>query len=257
MANHPNYDFSNQVIFITGASSGIGRATALSFGRSKAKVMLADVNTDAGVMLAKTIKEAGGQAAFIKCDVSQEDEVRRAIAETVEVFGRIDCAFNNAGIEGQAGSTAECSTENWNAVMQTNLNGVWYCMKYQIKEMLKQKGGSIINCSSIAGLVGFPGSPAYVAAKHGVLGLTKTAALEYAKANIRVNAICPGVIETPMIDRFTHGEDGSLQTLQAAEPIGRLGQAEEIAQAALWLSSSASSFVTGHPLVIDGGWVAQ
>lgn len=257
MSTAPVYNFSKQVVFITGASSGIGRATALKFGEAQAQVMLADVNSQAGIALAKTIRDKGGKAAFVKCDVSNEDEVKRAIAETIDVFGRIDCAFNNAGIEGQVGTTAECSKENWNQVLQTNLTGIWFCMKYQIVEMLKQKSGTIINCSSIAGLIGFPGSPAYVASKHGVLGLTKTAALEYAKSNIRINAVCPGVIETPMIERFSHGEQALLNQLKVAEPIGRMGKAEEIADSVLWLASSASSFVTGHTLTVDGGWVAQ
>lgn len=253
----PVYDFSKKVIFITGASSGIGKATALSFGRAKATIMIADINAEAGMKLVQTIKEFGGKVGFVKCDVSKEEEVKSAIAETVDAFGRIDCAFNNAGIEGQMAYTDQCSSENWDSVIRTNLNSVWHCMKYQIKEMLKQKSGSIINCSSIAGLVGFVGSPAYVASKHGILGLTKTAALEYGKSGIRVNAICPGVIETPMIDRFTHGEEKALKQLKDAEPIGRLGHSEEIAEAVLWLSSDASLFLTGHPLVVDGGWVAQ
>ncbi len=257
MSKLPQYDFSEQVIFITGASSGIGRATALKFANAKAKIVLIDLNADAGLALAKSIRDLGTHAAFIKCDVSKEQNVKMAIAETIEVFGQIDCAFNNAGIEGEAALTADCTTENWNHVIQTNLTGAWLCMKYQIAEMLKKKSGTIINCSSIAGLIGFQTSPAYVAAKHGLLGLTKTAALEYAQSNIRINAICPGVIETPMIDRFTHGNNDAVQQLKKSEPIGRLGQPDEIADAVLWLSSPASSFVTGHSLVIDGGWVAQ
>lgn len=257
MSNFSHYDFSDQVIFITGASSGIGQATALQFAKAKAKVMLADINSDHGLKVVNQIREQGGHAAFVKCDVSKEQEVKKAITETIEVFGQLDCAFNNAGIEGQSAMTANCSSENWNNVLQTNLTGVWYCMKYQIAEMLKKKSGTIVNCSSIAGLVGFQTSAAYVASKHGLLGLTKTAALEYAPSNIRINAICPGVIQTPMIDRFTRGEEGKLQQLSAGEPIGRVGEASEIAECVLWLSSRASSFVVGHPLVADGGWVAQ
>jgi len=183
--------------------------------------------------------------------------LKRAGDETVKEFGRLDYAFNNAGIEGEQGVTPDCTEENWNKVININLKGVWLCMKYQIPQMLKQGSGSIINCSSIAGLVGFPGIPAYVASKHAVIGLTKTAALEYAKSNIRVNAICPGVIQTPMIERFAHGEAQIKKQLADGEPVGRMGQPEEIASAALWLGSSESSFVTGHSLVVDGGWVAQ
>jgi NAD(P)-dependent dehydrogenase (short-subunit alcohol dehydrogenase family) len=253
----PHFNLSGKTVFITGGSSGIGRATCLAFANAKAKVMIADVNTDAGSMLARTIRDQGGLAEFIKCDVSKESDVKSAIGKTVQTFGGLDYAFNNAGIEGQQNSTPTCTSENWDQVIQTNLSGVWYCMKYEIPEMLKAGGGAIVNCSSIAGLIGFPGIPAYVAAKHGVLGLTKTAALEYAKSNIRINAVCPGVIQTPMIDRFAHGEAQALQQLSAGEPVGRMGRPEEIAAAVLWLCSDASSFVTGHPLVADGGWVAQ
>jgi NAD(P)-dependent dehydrogenase (short-subunit alcohol dehydrogenase family) len=172
-------------------------------------------------------------------------------------WGRIDFAFNNAGIEGTQALTPECSAENWDRVIDVNLRGVWLCLKYQIPEMLKQGRGSIVNCSSIAGLIGFPGIPAYVASKHGVIGLTKTAALEFAKKNIRVNAICPGVIQTPMIDRFVHGEAKIQKQFIDGEPVGRIGTPEEIAAAALWLCSESSSFVTGHSLIVDGGWLAQ
>lgn len=250
-------NLSGKVAFITGASTGIGRATAVAFAKAGASVAVVDTNTDAGLLTAKMVVESGGNSRFFKCDVSQGAEVKKAVDETVKEFGRIDFAFNNAGIEGEQSVTPDCTEENWNKVINVNLKGVWLCMKYQIPQMLKQGGGSIINCSSIAGLVGFPGIPAYVASKHAVIGLTKTAALEYAKSNIRVNAICPGVIQTPMIDRFTHGEAQIKKQLADGEPVGRIGQPEEVAAAALWLGSSASSFVTGHSLVVDGGWVAQ
>jgi NAD(P)-dependent dehydrogenase (short-subunit alcohol dehydrogenase family) len=254
---NPQYDFSSKIVFVTGASTGIGQATALLFARSSARVALVDINEDLGLKTASMIKAAGGQAEFIKCDVSKEQQVQAAIAKTVQIYGGLDIAFNNAGIEGQTSPTAECTAENWHSVIETNLSSVWYCMKYQIPEMLKRGGGSIINCSSIAGLVGFSGIPAYVAAKHGVIGLTKVSALEYAKSRIRINAVCPGVIQTPMIDRFSKGNAQALQQLQAAEPIGRIGQPNEISESVLWLASDASSFVTGHSLVVDGGWVAQ
>lgn len=257
MENFPQYSFEDRTVLITGGSSGIGRATCLAFAKAKAKVMIADINADAGMMMARAIQDQGGRAEFVKFDVSRESDVQNAIEKTVQTFGCLDYAFNNAGVEGTQSPTPDCSSANWDQVIQTNLSGVWYCMKYEIPEMLKNGGGAIVNCSSIAGLIGFPGIPAYVAAKHGVLGLTKTAALEYAKSNIRINAICPGVIQTPMIDRFSHGEAQALKQLSAGEPVGRMGRPEEVASTVLWLCSDASSFVTGHPLVVDGGWVAQ
>jgi NAD(P)-dependent dehydrogenase (short-subunit alcohol dehydrogenase family) len=257
MKNQTIFKFNGEVVFITGASSGIGRATALLFGKSEAKVMIADTNFDLGMQTANLINIAGGNADFIKCDVSKEEDVKLAIEKTVKTFGRLDFAFNNAGIEGQQATCAESTRENWDQVIQVNLSGVWNCMKYELQELLKTGKGSIVNCSSIAGQVGFPGISAYVASKHGVIGLTKTAALEYAKSNIRVNAVCPGVIQTPMIDRFTHGEAKILKTFTDGEPVGRLGTPEEIAESVLWLCSDSSSFVTGHSLIVDGGWIAQ
>lgn len=251
------YQFKDKVAFVTGGSMGIGRATALAFAGSGAKVVVADMDGDAGAQTIQMIEKNGGSGVFIKCNVSNPGEVKAAIEKTVSLYGRLDFAFNNAGIEGQPGSTVDCSEENWQKVIDINLKGVWLCMKYQIPQMVKQGGGSIVNCASIAGVVGFTGSPAYVASKHGVLGLTKTAALEFAKSNVRINAVCPGVIHTPMIDRFTQGKTEAQQQLVAAEPLGRLGQPEEIASAVLWLCTEGAAFVVGHPLVIDGGWVAQ
>lgn len=249
--------FSGKVALVTGASSGIGKATALAFANEGAHVVLADTQTDGGTEVAKQIESSGGKVIFEKCDVSSESAIKTLIKKTIDTFGRLDCAFNNAGIEGTQGITPECTMENWDHVINVNLKGVWLCMKYEIPQMLKQGSGVIVNCSSIAGLVGFPGIPAYVASKHGVVGLTKTAALEFAKSNIRVNAVCPGVIQTPMIDRFVHGEAQIRKQLADNEPIGRVGRPEEVAQATLWLCSSEASFVTGHSLAVDGGWVAQ
>ena len=251
------YDFAGKVALVTGAASGIGRATALAFAKNHAKVVVSDVSDGGGRETVQSIERLGGEALFIKCDVSQSDEVESLMEVTLKNLGRLDFAFNNAGIEGPQSSTAECTEEAWDQVININLKGVWLCMKYQIPIFLKQGYGSIVNCSSIAGLIGFQGVPAYVASKHGILGLTKTAALEYSKKNIRVNAVCPGVIETPMIQRFTRGDTKAHELLVAGEPMGRVGDPGEIAQAVLWLSSPQASFVTGHPLVVDGGWVSQ
>lgn len=250
-----NYQFENKVAFITGASSGIGRATAIAFAREGAKVFVADWNMELGNEVVKSIQGSGGSAFFQKCDVSSESDVKNAVARCVETFGRLDFAFNNAGVEGEAAPTEVCSNENFNKVIDINLKGVWYCMKYQIPHL--QTGSVIVNCSSIAGIVGFSAMPAYVASKHAVLGLTKTAALELAPKGIRVNAISPGVIQTPMIDRFTHGDAAAHKDLISKAPMARAGEPEEIASAALWLCSPGAAFVTGHTLVADGGWVAQ
>lgn len=252
-----SFDFSGQVVLVTGAASGIGRATAVAFAKSQAKVVVSDVSEEGGLETVRQIQKIGGEALFVPCDVSQSAQVQALMKKIIDTFGRLDSAFNNAGIEGPQSSTADYAEEAWDRVIDTNLKGVWLCMKYQIPIFIKQGHGNIVNCSSIAGMIGFQGVPAYVASKHGILGLTKTAALEYSKQNIRVNAVCPGVIETPMIERFTRGDTKAHELLVAGEPMGRVGHPAEIAQAVLWLSSSGASFVTGHPLVVDGGWVAQ
>lgn len=256
MGNSGN-GFKGKVAFVTGASSGIGKSTALAFAREGADVVVADVLTDQGIETAHEIEKIGRKTLFVKCDVSIEAEVKAALNKTIETFGRVDCAFNNAGIEGKVANTSDCTEENWNRVIDVNLKGAWLCMKYEIPQMMKQGGGRIVNCSSIAGLTGFGGIPAYVASKHGIIGLTRAAALEYAKGHIRINVVCPGVIETPMVERFTHGEAQAKKQLIAGEPMGRAGTPEEIAAAVLWLCSDAASFVTGHPMAIDGGWLAQ
>jgi NAD(P)-dependent dehydrogenase (short-subunit alcohol dehydrogenase family) len=244
---------SGKVAFITGASSGIGRATALAFAREGVGVVCADTNVDGGRESAGLIEARGGRALFVGCNVASDRDVRSALGKTIETFGRVDYAFNNAGIEGQQASTVDCTEENWDRVIAIDLKGVWLCMKHEIPLMLKQGGGAIVNCSSVAGLVGFAGIPA----KHGIVGLTRTAALELAKSNIRVNAVCPGVIETPMIERFAHGEAQIRQQLVAGEPVGRLGTPEEVAETVLWLCSDAASFITGQPIAVDGGWISQ
>ncbi len=248
------HTFENKVVIVTGAGSGIGRATAIAFAVEGAKVIVSDVNEESGKNTTEEINNNIGEAFFIKCDVSWEEDVKNLIAKTVEKYGRLDCAFNNAGIEGTLSTTTECTSANWDRTININLKGTWLCMKYEIPEMLKNGKGSIVNCSSIAGLVGFETIPAYVASKHGVIGLTETASLEFAKQNIRVNAVCPGAIHTPMLDRFTNGRE---EAMAAQDPMGRIGTPEEIADSVLWLCSEKASYVTGQAIAIDGGWVAH
>lgn len=246
--------FSEKVVIITGAASGIGRATALAFAQEGAKVVLSDRIEKEGLETLKMIKNKGGEGIFIQCDVSSENDVKNMVAKTLEKYGRLDCAYNNAGIEGTPSSTTECTEENWGRTIDINLKGVWLCMKHEIPAMLATGKGSIVNCSSIAGLVGFETIPAYVASKHGVIGLTETAALEFAKKNIRVNAVCPGAIQTPMLERFTQGEE---ESMASQDPMGRVGQPEEISETVLWLCSEKSSYVTGQAIAVDGGWTAH
>jgi NAD(P)-dependent dehydrogenase (short-subunit alcohol dehydrogenase family) len=248
---------AGKVALVTGSGSGIGRATALAFAREGAKVVIADVVVAGGEETVRMIKAAGGEAIFVKADVSKTAEVEAMIKKAIETYGRLDCAFNNAGIEGAMAPTVDCTEENWDRVIAIDLKGVWLCMKYEIPQMLKQGGGAIVNTASVAGLVGFQGIPAYVAAKHGVNGLTKTAALEYAKSGIRVNAVCPGVIQTPMVERFFQANPQASEGMSALEPVGRLGKPEEIAEAVVWLCSDAASFVTGLPMAVDGALTAQ
>ena len=246
-----------KVALITGAGSGIGRASALAFAREGAKVAVADIVVEGGEETVRMVTEAGGEAFFIKADVSNAAEVEAMVNTVVETYGRIDCAYNNAGIEGQLASTDEYAEDVFDKVIGINLTGVWLCMKYELPHMLKQGSGSIVNTASGAGLIGVSGMSAYVASKHGVVGLTKTAALEYAKSGIRVNAVCPGLIQTPMMERITNDQPQLGEALVAAEPIGRTGRPEEIAESVVWMCSDAASFVTGHAMSVDGGFVAQ
>lgn len=248
--------FQDKVAIVTGGSFGIGRATALAFAKRGAKVVIADWIEDKEEVV-NLIKAAGGEAIFVKCDVSKEENVKKMVEKTINKYGHLDYAFNNAGVEGESAPTADCTEENWDRVMNINLKGVWLCMKYEIPYMLEQGKGAIVNTASVAGLVGFLNIPAYVASKHGMNGLTKAAALEYAKSGIRVNAVCPGVIKTPMIDRFTGKDKQVEKQFETMEPVGRLGLPEEVAEAVIWLCSDSASFVTGINMPVDGGWVAQ
>jgi len=248
--------FVGKVALVTGAGSGIGRAAALAFAREGARVVVADVTVDGGQETVRAIGEPGGEALFVRADVSVAQDVSAMVERVLTTYGRLDCAFNNAGIEGEMATTVECSEENWDRTIAINLKGVWLCMKHEIPHMLEQGGGAIVNCASIAGLVGFPNMPAYTASKGGIVQLTRTAALEYAQSGIRVNALCPGVIHTPMVDRITNSDPDTEAQFTAMEPIGRMGTPEEMAEAAVWLCSDAASFITGHPLVADGGMVA-
>jgi NAD(P)-dependent dehydrogenase (short-subunit alcohol dehydrogenase family) len=248
---------AGRVALVTGAASGIGAATARAFAQQGAAVLIADSQVELGEKVAGELLAKGARANFMECDMCNERDIEAAVKLAVQEFGALHIAFNNAGIEGAQAPTAECTNENWDQVINVNLRGVWLCMKYEIPAMLAAGGGSIVNCSSIAGVVGFPNIPAYVASKHGVIGLTKTAALEYATQNIRVNAVCPGVIQTPMIERFVKGDPDARAALAAGEPMARVGMPEEIASAVLWLSGPGASFATGHALMVDGGWVAR
>ena len=250
-------DLKGKVAIVTGAASGIGRESALAFARAGAKVVAADVTVDGGEETIRMIKDLGGEAVFVQVDVTKADEVKGMVESAVATYGRLDFAHNNAGIEGIAGPCVACTEENWDRTININLKGVFLCCKYEIPEMLKAGGGSIVNTSSVAGLVGFGGIPAYTASKHGVAGLPKTLALDYAKENIRCNAVCPGVIHTPMIDRFTGGDPAALEAMTATEPVGRLGKPEEIADAVVYLCSDEASFITGAAIPVDGGFVAQ
>ncbi len=246
-----------KVVLVTGAGSGIGRATALVFAREGAKVVVSDIVVAGGQETVQQIAATGGEAIFVRADVSKAADVEALVTQTVETYGRLDCAFNNAGIEGGVKPTIDCTEEEFDRTIAVNLTGVWLCMKYEIQQMLSQGGGAIVNTASVAGLVGFPGLPDYVASKHGVVGLTKTAALEYAKSGIRVNAVCPGVIQTPMVERGAQLSPGFDELAVSMEPVGRFGQPAEVGEAVVWLCSDAASFVTGHPMVVDGGLVAQ
>lgn len=251
--------FEGKVALVTGGSTGIGRATSVAFAREGAKVVVVNnSNVDKGKETVSIIKEAGGEAIFIKTDVSNAIEVETMVNKTVKAFERLDYAFNNAGVGDVMALTADLTEEEWDRTININLKGVWLCMKYEIKQMLKQGRGAIVNMSSVIGLVGLKGSPAYTASKGGVIQLTRTAGLEYAKSGIRVNAVCPSFIATPMNKRLLANEPELEKTIKTIlHPVGRLGEPEEVAEAVIWLCSNKASFITGHPMVVDGGYLAQ
>lgn len=253
MVTNQEAGFTGRVAFVTGAASGIGRATALAFASEGANVVVADIAEEDNRETARMIEEAGGRALAVTCDVRRGGDVKSALDKTIETFGQLDYAVNNAGIDQTGVPTAESSEEEWDRVVETDLRGVFLCMKHEIPLMLKQSGGAIVNISSGAGIRGFAGQPAYVAAKHGVVGLTKAAALDYAEQNIRVNVVCPGITDTPMMEGITGGTPEGREPMIAQEPVGRMGRPDEIASAVLWLCSDGASFAVGHAMVIDGG----
>jgi len=252
-----NHSFAGKVALVTGAGSGIGLATAKAFGEAGASVGLADRREDAVRAAAEGLSASGGKALAVRCDVTDDTQVASMIDRTVSAFGRLDAAFNNAGVMQRRVDTAEISGEEWDRVMAINLRGVWSCMKHELPQMLRNGGGAIVNCSSIGGVIGVPGLAAYHAAKHGVIGLTKTAALEYATRKIRINAVCPGTINTPMAESLTGGDPKILAEFLKDEPIGRIAEPEEVAAGVLWLCSPGASYVVGHALFVDGGYTAH
>src|SRR5579863_9695049 len=243
-----------KIALVTGGGSGIGRATAIALSREGAKIMIADYVPEGGERTVKMIREKGGDASFIHADVSVTAQVQMIVNKTVETYGRIDCAFNNAGIEGRMANTVEATEENFDRIIAINLKGVWLCMKYEIPQMLKQGSGAIVNTASAAGLVGFRSLPIYVASKHAVVGLTKSAALENAEVGIRINAVCPGPVDTPMMERITNNEgQPERKDFEAFVPMRRYAVPQEIANAVLWLCSDQASYVTGTTMRVDGG----
>lgn len=250
--------FENQVVLITGGANGIGRATAEAFAREGARVIVSDLADADGEETVSAIRKAGGEARYVRADVRDAAQIAALVDGTVREYGRLDIAFNNAGIAGKSAAIADLPEEDWERVLRVNLTAAFLCMKHEIAQMLKQGGGAIVNNASILGQVAFANSSAYVAAKHGLLGLTRCAALEYAARNIRVNAVCPGFIVTPMLDRAgILADETARTTLESMHAMKRMGRPEEVAEAVLFLSSSKASFIAGHPLLVDGGYVAQ
>jgi NAD(P)-dependent dehydrogenase (short-subunit alcohol dehydrogenase family) len=248
----------DNVAIVTGGASGMGRAAAIAFAREGAAVVVADIAASGGLQTVAAIHEAGGEALFVECDVSRAEDVRGMVDSAVKTYGRTDCAFNNAGIEGVLCSTTEITEEQFDQVVRVNLKGVWLCMKHEIPFMVKQGKGAIVNMASISGVVGLRAMPAYSASKHGIVGLTRSAALEFAPTGVRINAVGPGGIDTPLAERVLQVAGPEVYAaMVAAHPLGRLGTPEEVAESVVWLCSDRASFVTGHVMMVDGGWAAQ
>jgi NAD(P)-dependent dehydrogenase (short-subunit alcohol dehydrogenase family) len=253
-----NISFENKIALVTGAASGLGLATAKAFAEAGASVVLADWHEEAAQSVAKELANKGHKTLAVRCDVSDDAQVEAMVKQTVATFGRLDAAYNNAGVQNVLAETADTTQEDYDRVMGINLRGVWSCMKFELQQMRKQGSGTIVNCSSLGGLVGGAERGIYHAAKHGVLGFTKSAALEYAARGIRINAICPGLIWTPMADQMVAGGQGEiLEAMKKSVPMGRYGRAEEIADVVLWLSSDTASYVTGQSISVDGGFIMR
>ena len=243
-----------QTVLVTGAASGMGETAARMFAEAGYAVMLADVNEAAVRAAAQTLIEAGHEAEYVRCDVTDEAQVAAMVERTVARFGRLDAAYNNAGVQSFVTDIADLEIDEYDRVMDINLKGVFFCMKHELRQMRRQGSGAIVNCSSLGGLVGLPGRAAYHAAKHGVLGLTKSAALEYAERGIRINAVCPGTISTPMVERMVASGDLNEEEAVKLLPIGRFGRSEEVAATVVWLCSPAASFIIGQAIAVDGGY---
>lgn len=250
-------DFEGKTALVTGAAAGMGLATARQFAELGARVVLADIDEAAVSEAAATLADAGHDVLGVGCDITDESQVADLVKRTVATYGSLDAAFNNAGVQTDAIETADAARSEYDRVMAVNLFGVWCCMKYELQQMRRQGSGAIVNCSSLGGLVGLPGRSVYHGAKHGVLGMTKSSALEYAARGIRINAVCPGTIDTPMVSRMVESGDLALEDILREQPIGRLGRADEIASAVTWLCGPGSTFVIGHALAVDGGFTAH
>jgi NAD(P)-dependent dehydrogenase (short-subunit alcohol dehydrogenase family) len=249
--------FTGKVVLVTGGNTGIGRATALAFAREGAQVVITGRRENQGEETVAQIRAAGSQGLFIRADVSKAQDVQMMIERTVETFGRLDCAVNNAGVEQLVTPLVNQTEAEFDRIISVNVKGVWLSMKDEIEQMLTQGGGAIVNMSSVSGLIGVGGVEIYAASKHAVLGLTKSAAMEFAKSGIRINAVCPGAVKTEMFERITSGASEIAELFKAAHPVGRMGEPEEIASAVLWLCSQGASFMTGQTVTVDGGFTAQ